>query len=89
VSPTDKDFVRVYSSLELTDELSDEVQRMTKAQHELIYVPPEVQQKIVELPVDSLAIDSVVEAWVKAHNTDLDEQELVSLGKKIIAAVST
>lgn len=91
----EKDFVKVFTERKLTDKEVTQVRDTTKSENcEVIYVPPEIKLKTIELDEQHLTPSAMVETWVKAneewlkeHLPNVEHDDLVEYGKTILAKV--
>jgi DNA repair exonuclease SbcCD nuclease subunit len=91
----EKDFVKVFTERKLTDREITKVRDEAKAENcEVVYVPPEIKLKAVELNEQHLTPSAMVETWVKAneewlteHLPGVEQADLVEYGKTILAKV--
>lgn len=91
----EKDFVKVFTERKLTDREITKVRDEAKAENcEVVYVPPEIKLKAVELNEQHLTPSAMVETWVKAneewlkeHLPNVEHDDLVEYGKTILAKV--
>lgn len=90
-----QDFVKVFTSKRLSDEGSTAVRKKAKAENcEVVYVPPEIKLKDIELDEQQLAPAAMVETWVKANENwlqenmpDVPQEDLVNYGRTLLAKV--
>lgn len=91
----EKDFVKVFTEKRLTPEATGKVRQRIKAENsEVIYVPPDIKLKTIDLDEKHLTPSAMVETWVKAneawlkeHLPGVEHDELVEYGRTILAKV--